>query len=1187
MSEFGLNATYVEILRAQWELDPLSVPEDWRIYFGEAKEQLPVLPNIKEEKKAPQAMLGDRNLLVGIARKIVDNMEESLQIPTATSSRDIPVKVLEENRAIINDYLENDARPRCSFTHLIAYALVRAMDSVPVMNNGFVREKLEPVKLTRVDVNLGLAIDLPARDGGRTLVVPSLKSCQKMDFWTFFTSYNDIIERARLNKLKPDDFAGTSVTLTNPGGIGTVASNPRLMPGQGTIFATGRIGFSAQYEATSSETLHALGIGKIMTVTSTYDHRVIQGAESGRFLAKLHQLLIGEEGFYEDVFRSLKIPHYPYQLKSDQAVVLGQRAESIQTERAMRVSQLIHAYRVRGYLLAHVDPLHLIPRKHSELDLQNYGLTIWDLDREFDTFGVLKEKTAPLRDILRQLRHTYCRRMGVEYMYINDVAQKTWLQRRVEHERDTFTPEDKKAMLSKLLQVEGFEQFLHKRYVGHKRFSIEGAEVAIAMLSELLDGASDYGMSDVMIGMAHRGRLNVLANVVGKPYEAIFAEFEDLDKRSSLGSGDVKYHLGAQGVHKHSEHELRVELACNPSHLEAVNPVVLGQVRAQQDLVADRERKKIMPVLLHGDAAFAMQGVVYETLQCADLQGYRTGGTVHIVVNNQIGYTTGPEKARSSLNCSDIARGLFIPVLRVNGDDPEACIRAIRIALEYRMRFALDVVIDVVCYRRYGHNEGDEPAFTQPILYAAIQKHPSVATLYAELLVRRAEITPDLCEKMRQEHQAIFENAHAAVREKGREAFSDEYLPMAQRSVEIDLPSPSTAVSADTLKAIAEKVTNDPEGITLHPRLKAQVLERRRAMVFDGKPGIDFGMAEILAYGSLLLEGVCVRMSGQDCGRGTFAHRHAALYDVNDGKLYIPLNHVAKTQDQFQIYDSPLSEEAILGFEYGYSVNHPKALVIWEAQFGDFFNGAQVQVDQFIASSEAKWHQRSRLTLFLPHGYDGQGPEHSSARIERFLQLCAEDNLRVVNCSTPAQLFHVLRRQAMTPKKPLIVFSHKSLLRAEDASSQLSELSEGAFQNILDDHRNRVTKKTKRVILCSGKIYWELDRYRVEKNLGSDVSVVRVEQLYPLSIDVLRALIEKASLARDIVWLQEEPENCGAYRYIERLLRMAEMNLRYIGRTAAASPATGSPKSHRRQQQAIIEAAFAPATAKMTNVEVV
>ena len=1158
---FGLNATYVEILKAQWQADPNSVPEEWQDYFSDNQDQNAEKQDYSKtaeiQSKPIQETTATETPLLGIAAKIVENMELSLTVPTATSSKDMPVKVLEENREIINEYLLGEAYHKCSFTHLIAYAIIQALKKSPALNNGFMRRDGKLFKISRPDINLGLAIDLPARDGGRMLVVPNLKSCQDMDFWTFFQGYNELINKARKNKLMPADFEGTTVTLTNPGGIGTISSNPRLMVGQGAIFATGHIGYPVQYEATSPEILRNLGIGKVMTVTSTYDHRVIQGAESGRFLAHLHDLLIGAEGFYDQVFQALRIPHHPYRLKADQAIVLGQNADVMQTERAMRVSQLIHSYRVRGYLLAHTDPLHLTPRQHPELALENYGLTIWDLEREFDTLGVLPQKSAPLRAIMKQLRNSYCRQMGVDYMHMNDVAQKASLQKRIEHEQEPFKLIDKKQILDKLVQAESFEHFLHKRFLGHKRFSIEGAEVLIPMLQSLLDQFANSGAKQAIIGMAHRGRLNVLANVVGKPYMAIFAEFDDIDPKSFQGSGDVKYHLGASGRVKLSKHSIELELACNPSHLEAVSPMVQGEVRAKQDLLKDNNSEQVVPILIHGDAAFATQGVVYETLQMSGLKGYQTGGTVHIIINNRIGYTTSPEDARTSPHCSDIARVIFAPVFRVNGDDPEACLRAVKLACEYRTLFKRDVIIELVCYRRHGHNEGDEPSFTHPILYSAIQKHPSVATLYGELLIRRGDISNEDLESIREKHHAVFEAALDAVREKGQGALED--FEPAHESTQSETPS----VSKEKIQELTLKMLEEPEGLEIHPRLRTQLLDKRRAMIFEGKPGIDFGMAETLAYASLLDEGVLVRVSGQDSGRGTFAHRHAILYDYKSGESYVPLEKLGK----FQIFDSPLSEEAVLGFEYGYSLQNPDALVIWEAQFGDFCNAAQVQIDQFIASSESKWGKTCRLTLLLPHGYDGQGPEHSSARLERFLQLSAQENWRIVNCSTPAQFFHLLRRQARDLRKPLVVMTHKSLLRAADAASKLEDLTSGQFEAVMPDPREPVSGSTERLVLCSGKIYWDLDRYRQKEKLGSNVSIWRVEQLYPLNMPELPEV-------KEIVWVQEEPENAGAYLFMKAEFERRGRALKYIGRSPSSSPATGSLKTHQRQQQEILEAAF-------------
>lgn len=1211
---FGLNESYVELLRAQWIENPNSVAKEWRDYF-EGKKTTPKLANVKETSPASLEKVLTNNIndekkvnitpLVGIQKKIAENMEESLSVPTATSVRNIPMKVLEENRLVINQFLTDEARPRCSFTHIIAYALVKALIKYPSLNNSFSASKYG--KIINQDINLGLAIDLPARNGSRNLVVPNIKAAQNLDFKSFFNQYNDLLALARSGKLDAKHFLGTTITLTNPGGIGTVLSRPRLMKEQGAIIATGSIAYPAEYEATSLETIQLLGIGKVMTVSSTYDHRIIQGAESGQFLTYLHDLLIGEDNFYEHIFEALRIPHLPFRLRKDEAIVLGQQAGVTQTERAMKVSQLIHAYRVRGFLLANVDPLHLISREHPELELKNYGLTVWDLDRQFETLSSLPKKTAALREILECLRNTYCRRMGVEYMYINEVERKKWLQKTVEREEEVFSKEQKLKILSDLYKAEGIEHFLHKRYVGHKRFSIEGAEVVIPMLREFLDKAASFGSTEVVIGMAHRGRLNVLANIVGKPYEAIFAEFDDINPKTIQGTGDVKYHLGAKGIHRYfgkvssSDREegraVRVELACNPSHLEAVNPTVEGIVRAKQDLAGDREREKIIPVLLHGDAAFAGQGVAYETLQLSGLQGYRTGGSIHIIINNQIGYTTPPEKGRTSLNCSDLGRAIGAPVFRVNGDSPESCLKAIRIAFAYRAKFKSDVILDVVCYRRHGHNEGDEPSFTQPILYKAIKNHPSVAKIYADLLVRRGDIVDEEVSELENSFYNKLDKALQSVREKGRSAYTKEYVLDEFDSAKTQVEPPSTAVEESVLKQIVERTTYDPDVVEIHPRVIEHVLNKRKAMLSDKSIKIDFGAAEILAYGSLLLEGTPIRLSGQDCGRGTFAHRHAVLYDINDGRPYIPLNHLRRCRDEgeevwqpsrFRVYDSPLSEEAVLGFEYGYSVSHPASLVIWEAQFGDFFNGAQIQVDQLISSGEVKWGQKSRLVMFLPHGYDGQGPEHSSARMERFLQLCAQDNMRICNCTTPAQLFHLLRRQAKQKKKPLIVFSHKSLLRAEDASSTVDELSLGFFNTVMADEIANKRKNLDRIIFVSGKVYWDLKRFVKAKQPKEQdrVRLVRIEELYPFPTEEIMRVIEEKS-AKEIVWLQEEPRNCGAYLYMRDQFDKLNIKIRFIGRTSAASPATGSNKIHKLEHEKLLQSAFAPYVSNSRDMEIV
>lgn len=1209
---FGLNESYVEILRAQWQENPLSIAKEWREFFEKNLKTLKK-PSVDETKALNLSTTAKKidpsndvktSRMVGIEHKIAQNMQESLSVPIATSTRFIPVKVLEENRLVINQFLDFDGRLRCSYTHLIAFALIKALKKYSNLNNAFVWQDNLPIKLLRKHINFGIAVDVLSKDGAHSLVVPNIKHAQDLNFWQFFHCYNQLIEKAKNNRLEPNDFMDTTVTLTNPGGLGTVLSNPRLMVNQGSIFATGTIGFPAEYESVAPETIQMLGIGKVMGVTSTYDHRIIQGAQSGSFLSYLHELLVGRAGFFEEIFLSLKIPYSPYKITKDQAAILGAHGSFTQTKRAMRVSELINAYRENGFLIANVDPLDLQCKKYPELDLEAYGLTIWDLDREFDTLGLLTKDTASFREIIDHLRKIYCRRMGIEYMHITDEQRRIWLQKRIERNEENFTLQHKKRILEDLAQAEGFEHFLHKRFVGHKRFSVEGAESVIPLLRELLDKAAQDNATEAIIGMAHRGRLNILANIVGKPYEAIFAEFDDIDPKTIQGSGDVKYHLGAKGIHhyhgfvkgvdRQESRDLRVELACNPSHLEAVNPIVEGIVRAKQDLVGDENCEKIIPILIHGDAAFAAQGIAYETLQLSGLEGFKTGGTIHIIINNQIGYTTPKEKARTSLNCSDLGRALGIPVFRVNGDCPEDCLKAAKMAFDFRSHFKSDVIIDMVCYRRHGHNEGDEPSFTQPILYRAIKEHPSVARIYADLLIRRKDITEEEVGQIEQKFHDSFEMALARVREKGFNAVGKEHVLEEFDAITENLEEPITKTSIDILKQITQKTTFEPETIEIHPRIKEHVLEKRLSMVNDEKSKIDFGAAEILAYGTLLLEGIPVRISGQDCGRGTFAHRHAVLYDINDGRAYIPLNHLqglkGETQDlqpsRFRIYDSPLSEEAVLGFEYGYSVSHPSSLVIWEAQFGDFFNGAQIQIDQFIASSEAKWGQKSRLVLMLPHGYDGQGPEHSSARIERFLQLSAQNNLRVCNCTTPSQMFHLLRRQAKLKKKPLIIFTHKSLLRAEDAASPISDLCEGKFNKVLSDPLEEEKKSIDRLIFLSGKVYWDLKRYKdqlVDPKIC--IRLIRIEELYPFPKEEIINIISE-SRASELVWLQEEPRNSGAFLYMKDRFDRLNLLLNYIGRKENPSPATGSARVHKFEQASILEAAFRPMERPVKSVEI-
>ncbi|HET7745777.1 MAG TPA: multifunctional oxoglutarate decarboxylase/oxoglutarate dehydrogenase thiamine pyrophosphate-binding subunit/dihydrolipoyllysine-residue succinyltransferase subunit, partial [Vicinamibacteria bacterium] len=910
---------------------------------------------------------------------------------------------------------------------------------------------------------------------------------------------------------------------------------------------------------------------KVMTVTSTYDHRIIQGAESGLFLARIEELLRGEDGFYERIFDELKVVHRPVKWEIDASPALfGASGSREEIEKQARVLQLINAYRVRGHLVADLDPLDSTRTPHKDLDPATYGLTIWDLDREFITNGLAGTERLTLREILEVLRETYCANVGAEYMFIADRERKAWLQVRQESTRNRMELDEaaRFRVLEKLVEAEAFEKFLHAKYVGHKRFSLEGCEALIPLLDRLLSDAARGGVREAVIGMAHRGRLNVLANTVGKPLAQIFSEFEGhVDPESIQGSGDVKYHLGATGTHRADSGEtLTVSVSPNPSHLEWVNPVVEGMVRAKQDAIGDTDRAQVVPILLHGDAAFAGQGIVAETLNLAGLEGYGTGGTVHVVINNQIGFTTLPHDARSSTYATDVAKMVQAPIFHVNGDDPEAVVHVAHMAYEYRQRYKRDVVIDLVGYRRWGHNEGDEPSYTQPLMYAKIKAHPSAGHLYGEHLVRAGRVTREALDRLWAEKKAEMQ----------REGEGGAFAQIARRA-----PIPPADVDSNAmwgrLRTTLRALGNVPDDFELHPKL-APFLKRRLELL-DGKGEVDWATAEALAFGTLLLEGVPVRLSGQDSGRGTFSQRHAVLYDVRTGKEHVPLNAVAPAGTRFEVHDSLLSEAAVMGFEFGYAVAEHRALVMWEAQFGDFFNGAQVIVDQFLAVSEQKWGQPQGLVLLLPHGYEGQGPEHSSARIERFLTLCAEDNMRVAYPSTPASYFHLLRRQGREIlEKPLVVFTPKSLLRHPRCVSALADLAQGAFAEVLDDaglDRTRV----RRIVMASGKLYYDLLKAREDRRVG-DVALVRVEQLYPFPGDELTGLLGRYPATADLVWAQEEPRNMGAWRFVrEQFLdgvvrTVGGRPLRYVGRPDSASPATGSHKTHVAEQEAIVEAAL-------------
>ena len=903
-----------------------------------------------------------------------------------------------------------------------------------------------------------------------------------------------------------------------------------------------------------------------MTLTSTYDHRIIQGAQSGDFLRVVHSLLLGEDNFYDDVFSSLNIPYEPVRWETD---VVASHEDDV--NKTARVQELIHAYRVRGHLMADTNPLEYEQRKHVDLDLAAHGLTVWDLDREFATGGFGGASISTLRDILALLRDSYCRTIGVEYMQIQDAEQRRWLQARLERPHAKPDHAEQLRILGRLNAGEAFETYLQTKYVGQKRFSLEGGESLIPLLDAVLSAAAESGLQEVCIGMPHRGRLNVLAAIAGKSYSQIFREFDGSVMPGSVqGSGDVKYHLGTEGTFTaDSGATCGVYLAANPSHLEAVNPVLQGIVRAKQDLMSkDQGPFNILPLLMHGDAAFAGQGVVAETLNLSQLRGYRTGGTVHVIVNNQVGFTTAPEHSRSSVYATDVARMIQAPIFHVNGDDPEAVVYAARLAFEFRQEFHKDVVVDMLCYRLRGHNEADDPSLTQPTMYERIDTMRSVRKRYTEGLVGRGDITVEEAEQALKEFQTLLESAHTEVQEAKAQPIEAATPAPVQSSEIVD-----TAISTDQINAVIDTQINLPDGFHVHPRLAPQ-LQRRAQMVQDNT--IDWATAEMLAMGSLLAEGRSVRLAGQDSRRGTFGQRHAVIMDKLDGHAYKPLKQLYTNGSRLYAYDSLLSEYAALGFEYGYAVARPEALVMWEAQFGDFVNGAQTIIDEFIASGEQKWGQRSSVALLLPHGLEGQGPDHSSARIERFLQLCAQDNMTVAMPSTPASYFHLLRDHVLSERvRPLIVATPKSMLRNKAATSATSDFTDGRFQPIIEDSTVD-TQRVRKVILCSGKVTHDLLAYRA--TLGDDAqttAIIRVEQLYPLPVvDIARAI---SQFPRDVevLWVQEEPANQGAWPFVGLNLGPAlARSVRLVSRDAASAPASGSHSVHDGEQKELVAQAF-------------
>ncbi|WP_186317795.1 multifunctional oxoglutarate decarboxylase/oxoglutarate dehydrogenase thiamine pyrophosphate-binding subunit/dihydrolipoyllysine-residue succinyltransferase subunit [Curtobacterium sp. 9128] len=1123
--------------------------------------------------------------LRGMAKTLASNMDASLTVPTATSVRTIPAKLMIDNRIVVNNHLRRARGGKISFTHLIGWAMVQALKEFPSQNVFYEERDGKPFVVQPAHVNLGIAIDVPKKDGTRSLLVPSIKRAETLTFGQFLSAYEDLVKRARDNKLTPADFQGTTISLTNPGGIGTVHSVPRLTKGQGAIIGAGALEYPAQFQGSAPKTLVELGVGKTITLTSTYDHRVIQGAGSGEYLKKVHERLIGQHDFYEGIFAALRIPYKPIQWANDINVDLAHRVG-----KTARVQELINSFRVRGHLMADVDPLEYRQRTHPDLEIESHGLTFWDLDREFVTGGLAGTTSAPLRDILGVLRDAYCRTVGIEYMHIQDPEQRRWVQSRIEVPYSKPSKEEQLRVLGKLNEAEAFETFLQTKYVGQKRFSLEGGESTIAFLDTLIQGAASAGLDEVAIGMAHRGRLNVLTNIAGKTYGQIFREFEGTTLPGAVqgqGSGDVKYHVGTEGVFRASDGtSIPITIAANPSHLEAVDGVLEGIVRAKQDRKPAGEFG-VLPVLVHGDAAMAGQGVVVETLQMSQLRGYRTGGTVHLVINNQVGFTTPPESARSSVYSTDVAKTIQAPIFHVNGDDPEAVARVADLAFAYRQEFHRDVVIDLVCYRRRGHNEGDDPSMTQPLMYNLIEAKRSVRTLFTEALVGRGDITQEEYDEAHRDFQDRLERAFAETHE--AQTGTIPVIPVDDDGAVQGLERPTaqrddsendvheTAVSRELVELVGDAHGNPPAGFQVHPKLQ-QLLAKRTEMTRTG--GIDWAMAELIAIGSVLTEGKPVRLAGQDARRGTFVQRQAVFHDRVNGQEWLPLSNLTEDQARFYIYDSLLSEYAAMGFEYGYSVERPEALVLWEAQFGDFANGAQTIIDEFISSAEQKWGQRSGLVLLLPHGYEGQGPDHSSARIERYLQLCAEDNMVVARPSTPASYFHLLRRQAWErPQKPLVVFSPKAMLRLRQATSPVEDFTSGTFQEVLDDDRLQALDPAdrgtvRRVVLHSGKVHHDL-RAEADKRGVTDVALVRLEQLAPLPLGRILDVLASYPDA-EVVWAQEEPENQGAWPFVCMALspHLDGRPLSVAARPASAAPATGSSKRSAQEAAEVITKAL-------------
>lgn len=1130
----------------------------------------------------PIAAEGKAVRLRGAAAALADHMERSLGIPTATSFRTIAVGMLDSRRRELNAALRAAGRSeKISFTHLIAFAIVRATATVPVMASSFRRTAEGPERVER-GVHLGLAVDVKRADGSRMLVVPVMRDADKLDFLNFLRAYEALVEKARGGSLGPADLSGATLTLTNPGGIGTVASVPRLMLGQGAIIAAGAIEYPAGLASLPEATLRSLGVSKVMTLTSTYDHRVIQGAESGEFLRRIDQLLAGSDDFYESIFSTLAVAAPTSSPKPESVGVPVQGSADQELTRAAAAGvALIMRYRTHGVNAAHLDPLADTSPFDPALEPASLGLDHALMLRVPASVLRVYAPGENLADVIERLRDTYCSTIAYEVEHISNHEQRSWLRQQIESgaHRMRLSRERKLELLDRLTRVESFERYLRKAFLGQKTFSIEGLDVMVPMLEEMLVMLAEEGTPEVRLGMAHRGRLAVITHVVDRPYEEVLEEFEHAQERGLVHregdvTGDVKYHQGASGTYETpTGKKMRVVLANNPSHLEAVDSVVEGQTRAVQtdrtNPVAVVDSAKAAAILIHGDAAFDGQGIVAEVFNMQALEGYTTGGTVHVIANNQIGFTTLPPQGRSTRYASDPAKGFDVPIIHVNADDLEAAIAAVHLAVEYRRRFHRDAVIDLIGYRRFGHNEADEPAYTQPLMYERIASHPSAREIFAKRLVEEGTLSAAEIDASLQRARARVEAAHEVAKAQAVAAARDTKPRQTEHA---NGALVETRVPAETLRRLNAQLLEVEPGFTIHPKLARQLERRLEALGPTGE--IDWGLGEAFAFASLLTEGIPIRLTGQDTERGTFSHRHLVLHDAKTGAAWIPMQHLSSAKASFEIYNSPLSEYAVMGFEYGYSAEAPNALVLWEAQFGDFNNGGQIIIDQFMAAGRAKWQQTSRLTLLLPHGYEGAGPEHSSARLERFLQLTAEGNFRIANPTTPAQYFHLLRDQAKAPSaRPLVVMTPKSLLRLRAASSRLADFTDGSFAPVLDDPQVRDRDAIRRLALCSGKIYYDLTSH-AKRSANVELAIARVELLEPFPFDRVLELVESYPNVRQVTWVQEEPKNMGARAFVSRRIRERltprGIIFDYIGRPDRASPSEGYPGAHTVEQERIM-----------------